>query len=99
MCLLVLGEIGWYKSSKHISKNKLDLFLSVVIQFPNLGQNAEKRFIPNTTIHRWFTFMGEKKVLLLLEILQNWVDILERLVDFCSHLHNGAITCMCDMKE
>ena len=66
---------------------------------PKLGQNAEKRFIPNTTIHRWFTFMGEKKVLLLLEILQNWVDILERLVDFCSHLHNGEITCMCDMKE
>ena len=40
-----------------------------------------------------------KKVLLLLEILQNWVDILERLVDFCSHLHNGAINCMSDMKE
>ena len=34
--------------------------------------------------------MGEKKVLLLLEILQNWVDILERLVDFCSHLHEGV---------
>ena len=44
-------------------------------------------------------FHGRKKVLLLLEILQNWVDILERLVDFCSHLHNGAITCMCDVKE